>query len=93
MPCTIRQVLEAVQQQQDDDDFFVDGSPVNQVSIVGQILSTNHHPTNDTYLVDDCTGKIEVSLFHNSTKKYFFIFLFFISFFFSFVNLLGSCLG
>lgn len=63
LPCTILQILEAHQQNPEDDDFLIDGRPINHVSIVGQILSSQPHQTNVTYLIDDATAKIEVIKF------------------------------
>lgn len=58
-PVTIRQLYNATQQQPEDI-FKVDGKELNQVTIVGQIMSSQIQSTNLELLIDDSTGKIEV---------------------------------
>jgi len=58
-PVTIRQLYNAVQQQPEDI-FKVDGKELNQITIVGQIVSSQIQSTNLELLIDDSTGKIDV---------------------------------
>jgi len=58
-PVTIRQLYNAVQQQPGDI-FKVDGKELNQITIVGQIVSSQIQSTNLELLIDDSTGKMDV---------------------------------
>jgi len=58
-PVTIRQLFNATQQQPEDI-FKVDGKELNQVTIVGQIISSQIQSTNLELVIDDSTGKIDV---------------------------------
>jgi len=62
VPTTIRQLLNAQQITPEAVDFVIDGQTVNQVSIVGLILSTNPQATNLNYVVDDGSGQIDVRI-------------------------------
>jgi replication factor A2 len=56
---TIKQILEA-QPSPSGDGFSIDGSPVTQLTFVGQIRNISSQTTNITYKLDDGTGSIEV---------------------------------
>jgi len=58
-PITIRQLYNATQQQPEDI-FKVDGKELNQVTLVGQIVSSQIQSTTLELLIDDSTGKIDV---------------------------------
>ena len=58
-PVTIRQLYNATQQQPEDI-FKVDGKELNQVTLVGQIVSSQIQSTTLELLIDDSTGKIDV---------------------------------
>lgn len=58
-PVTIKQLLD-VQAPYPDADFVLDGHPLTQVTLVGQVRSINPQPTNITYRIDDGTGTIDV---------------------------------
>jgi len=62
LPVTIRQILNAQQITPESDDFLLNGQPLNQVSIVGQIVNVNPLATNLNYQVDDSTGTIDVRI-------------------------------
>ncbi|KAI5463432.1 hypothetical protein BGZ63DRAFT_192389 [Mariannaea sp. PMI_226] len=58
-PVTIKQILDA-EEAYAGADFRIDGSPVTQITLVGQIRAVNPQPTNITLKIDDGTGQIEV---------------------------------
>ncbi|KAL6923666.1 hypothetical protein FSST1_000940 [Fusarium sambucinum] len=58
-PVTIKQVLDA-EEAYAGADFKIDGSPVTQITFVGQVRSIQPQPTNITLKIDDGTGQIEV---------------------------------
>ncbi|TLS29022.1 hypothetical protein PpBr36_01754 [Pyricularia pennisetigena] len=58
-PVTIKQLLD-VQAPYPDADFVLDGRPITQITLVGQVRSINPQPTNITYRIDDGTGIIDV---------------------------------
>lgn len=58
-PVTIKQILDA-EEAYAGADFKIDGSPVTQITFIGQIRSVNPQPTNITLKMDDGTGQIEV---------------------------------
>jgi len=60
-PVTIKQLYNAVQAVPDDV-FKVDGHDLNQVTIVGSVLSISLQSTNYSLLVDDGTGKMDVRI-------------------------------
>jgi len=61
MAYSIKQ-LHAAAQPTSEDSFRIDGREVNEVTIIGAILSVNEQTTNLTFVVDDGTGKIEVKI-------------------------------
>lgn len=58
-PVTIKQILDA-EEAYAGADFRIDGSPVTQITFVGQIRSVTTQPTNITLKIDDGTGQMEV---------------------------------
>lgn len=64
-PVTIKQLYEA-KQSHPDDAFTLDGKELNQISIIGVILSVSEQSTNLNFEVDDGTGKIEVRVWLDS---------------------------
>jgi len=58
-PVTIRQLFNAIQSQPEDV-YKVDGKELNQITIVGQIVSSVIASTNIELVIDDGTGKIDV---------------------------------
>lgn len=50
-------------------DFKIDGSPVTQITFVGQVRSVNPQPTNITFKIDDGTGQIEVKKWIDADKQ------------------------
>ncbi|KAF2791613.1 replication protein-like protein A 32 kDa subunit [Melanomma pulvis-pyrius CBS 109.77] len=56
-PVTIKQILDA---QPVGNGFNIDGSPITQLTFVGQIRNISSQATNITYKLDDGTGSIEV---------------------------------
>jgi replication factor A2 len=67
-PVTIKQ-LNSATQAHTDDVFKVDNHELNQVTIVGQILTITNLATNVNFQVDDGTGKIEVRIWLDSEDK------------------------
>ncbi|ORY13497.1 hypothetical protein BCR34DRAFT_264347 [Clohesyomyces aquaticus] len=63
-PVTIKQILDA--QQPTDEIFKIDGTPITQLTFVGQIRNISTQTTNITYKLDDGTGSIEVKLWVDS---------------------------
>ncbi|KAF2472143.1 replication protein A, subunit RPA32 [Lindgomyces ingoldianus] len=63
-PVTIKQILDA--QQPTDEIFKIDGTPIAQLTFVGQIRNISSQTTNITYKLDDGTGSIEVKLWVDS---------------------------
>ncbi|KAH4002190.1 hypothetical protein HBI56_143250 [Parastagonospora nodorum] len=59
-PVTIKQLLDAQLEAGSNDTFKIDGSPVSQLTFVGQIRNISTQTTNTTYRLDDGTGSIEV---------------------------------
>ncbi|KAF1915258.1 hypothetical protein BDU57DRAFT_518139 [Ampelomyces quisqualis] len=59
-PVTIKQLLDAQLEPGSNDTFKIDGSPVSQLTFVGQIRNISTQTTNTTYRLDDGTGSIEV---------------------------------
>ncbi|KAH7414505.1 replication protein-like protein A 32 kDa subunit [Phaeosphaeria sp. MPI-PUGE-AT-0046c] len=59
-PVTIKQLLDAQLEPGSNDAFKIDGSPVSQLTFVGQIRNISTQTTNTTYRLDDGTGSIEV---------------------------------
>jgi len=62
MPCTIRQIMGSQQISSDEDDFIIDKQIINQVCIVGLIISTNPQPQHYNYQIDDSTGLLDVRI-------------------------------
>jgi len=58
-PVTIRQLFNAIQSQPEDV-YKVDGKELNQITIVGQIVSSSIASTVVELVIDDGTGKIDV---------------------------------
>jgi hypothetical protein len=58
LPVTIRQLHTATQSHPEDTVFRIDGQDLNEVTIVGQILSRKDGQTNLTFHIDDGTGGI-----------------------------------
>lgn len=58
-PVTIKQ-LDDLEEAYPGADFIIDGHPITQVTIVGQVRAVNPQPTNITYKIDDGTGTIDV---------------------------------
>jgi len=58
-PVTIKQILDA-EEAYAGADFKIDGSPVTQITFVGQVRNVQPQPTNITLKIDDGTGQIEV---------------------------------
>ncbi|KAK5998566.1 Replication factor A protein 2 [Cladobotryum mycophilum] len=67
-PVTIKQILEA-EEAYSGADFKIDGSPVTQITFVGQVRSVNPQPTNITIKIDDGTGQIEVKKWIDADKQ------------------------
>ncbi|KAF2267010.1 replication protein A, subunit RPA32 [Lojkania enalia] len=62
-PVTIKQLHDA--QQIHEQEITIDGSPISQLTFVGQIRNISNLTTNITYKLDDGTGSIEVKLWVN----------------------------
>ncbi|KAM5348175.1 hypothetical protein ACJ41O_007999 [Fusarium nematophilum] len=67
-PVTIKQILDA-EEAYAGADFRIDGSPVTQITFVGQIRSVTPQPTNITLKIDDGTGQIEVKKWIDVDKQ------------------------
>lgn len=68
-PLTVKQILDAEEAFQGAD-FKIDGSPVTQITAVGQVRSFNPQPTNITVRIDDGTGTLEVKKFIDVDKQH-----------------------
>ncbi|KAK0119803.1 replication factor A protein 2 [Cadophora gregata] len=58
-PVTIKQIIDA-NQPHPDAEFTIDGSPVTQLTFIGQINQVSSQATNTTFKLDDGTALIEV---------------------------------
>ncbi|PHH72087.1 hypothetical protein CDD80_4773 [Ophiocordyceps camponoti-rufipedis] len=67
-PVTIKQVVEA-EEIFSGADFRIDGSPVTQITFVGQVRSINPASTNITFKIDDGTGQVEVKKWIDADKQ------------------------
>lgn len=67
-PVTVKQILEA-EEAFSGADFKIDGSPVTQITFVGQVRSVNPQSTNITFKIDDGTGQIEVKKWIDAEKQ------------------------
>ncbi|ODA77685.1 hypothetical protein RJ55_06287 [Drechmeria coniospora] len=67
-PVTIKQILEA-EEAFSGADFKIDGSPVTQITFVGQVRSVNPQPTNINFKIDDGTGQVEVKKWIDADKQ------------------------
>lgn len=65
LPVIIKQLLSAPNTP-GSDEFKIDGADVNQVSIVGSILTVTETSTNLQFRVDDGTGRIDVKIWIDS---------------------------
>ncbi|KAL6054933.1 DNA-directed RNA polymerase I subunit rpa2 [Balamuthia mandrillaris] len=63
-PVTVRQLYNA-RQAHPDDSFTVDGKQLNQITVVGQIVSVSVQSTKVELQLDDSTGKIYVCMWLN----------------------------
>ncbi|KAH7017522.1 hypothetical protein EDB80DRAFT_874228 [Ilyonectria destructans] len=67
-PVTIKQILDA-EEAYAGADFRIDGSPVTQITFVGQVRNVNPQPTTITLKIDDGTGQIEVKKWIDADKQ------------------------
>ncbi|KAH6607525.1 replication factor a2 [Trichoderma cornu-damae] len=67
-PLTIKQIYDA-EEPYSGADFKVDGAPITQITLVGQVRSINPQQTNLTIKVDDGTGQIEVKKWIDPDKQ------------------------
>ncbi|KAH7165491.1 hypothetical protein EDB81DRAFT_255180 [Dactylonectria macrodidyma] len=67
-PVTIKQILDA-EEAYAGADFKIDGSPVTQITFVGQVRHVNPQPTTITLKLDDGTGQIEVKKWIDADKQ------------------------
>lgn len=67
-PVTIKQLLD-LEEAYPGADFLIDGHPITQVTIVGQVRAVNPQPTNITYRLDDGTGTIDVKKWVDADKQ------------------------
>ncbi|KAK3502609.1 hypothetical protein B0T13DRAFT_461171 [Neurospora crassa] len=67
-PVTIKQLLDW-EETFPGAELAIDGHPVTQVTIVGQVRSVKPQPTNITYRIDDGTGAIDVKKWVDSEAQ------------------------
>ncbi|KAJ9132523.1 Replication factor A protein 2 [Pleurostoma richardsiae] len=67
-PVTIKQLID-LEEAYPGADFAIDGRPITQVTIVGQVRQVNPQPTNITYRLDDGTGLIDVKKWVDADKQ------------------------
>lgn len=67
-PVTIKQLLDWTEAFPGQD-TIIDGSPLTQLTIVGQIRKINPQATNITYTLDDGTGTIDVKKWVDAEKS------------------------
>ncbi|ROW09395.1 hypothetical protein VMCG_02242 [Cytospora schulzeri] len=67
-PVTIKQLLD-LEEAYPGADFTIDGHPITQVTIVGQVRQISPQPTNITYRLDDGTGVIDVKKWVDADKQ------------------------
>lgn len=67
-PVTIKQLLD-VEEAYPGADLAIDGHPITQVTIVGQVRQISPQPTNITYRLDDGTGVIDVKKWVDVDKQ------------------------
>lgn len=65
---TIKQLLD-LEEAYPGADFLIDGHPITQVTIVGQVRSVNPQSTNITYRLDDGTGTMDVKKWVDPDKQ------------------------
>lgn len=65
---TIKQILDA-EEPFSGAEFKVDGTPITQITFVGQVRSLNPQQTNLTIRVDDGTGQIDVKKWIDADKQ------------------------
>jgi len=68
-PATIHQLQNAKQISPKEDEFMIDSVLVNQVCIVGLIVSTNHQATNLNFVVNDSTGQMDVRVWIDTNEE------------------------
>lgn len=61
-PVTIKQILDAHHPHPDADHMVIDDNEATQVTFVGQVRNISTQTTNNTYIIDDGTGTIEVKV-------------------------------
>lgn len=67
-PVTIKQLID-LEEAYPGADFSIDGHPITQVTIVGQVRQVNPQSTNITYRLDDGTGTIDVKKWVDADKQ------------------------
>ncbi|KAH8758437.1 hypothetical protein F5883DRAFT_525387 [Diaporthe sp. PMI_573] len=67
-PVTIKQLVD-LEEAYPGADFSIDGHPITQVTIVGQVRQVNPQSTNITYRLDDGTGTIDVKKWVDADKQ------------------------
>lgn len=67
-PVTIKQLID-LEEAYPGADFSIDGHPITQVTIVGQVRQVNPQSTNITYRLDDGTGVIDVKKWVDADKQ------------------------
>jgi len=69
IPVTIKQLLSASQDHPDGTGFKLDGRELNQITIVGVILSVTKKDTNVQFKLSDSSGVIEVRIWMDSSDN------------------------
>lgn len=70
LPVTVKQLL-AANQDQPDDSFKIDGQEIAQVQIIGCIIEAQAASTNLKYIIEDGTGRVEVTMWTNQDDSQF----------------------
>ncbi|CAK7565697.1 MAG: Replication factor A protein 2 [Sporothrix epigloea] len=68
-PLTIKQLIETEETYPGAPDFLIDGAPITQLTLVGQVRAVNAQPTNITYRIEDGTGSIDVKKWIDADKS------------------------
>ncbi|KAK4193758.1 replication factor A protein 2 [Podospora australis] len=68
-PVTIKQLIDSNKASYNEADVQIDGMPVTQVTVVGQVRAVNPQATNVTFKLDDGTATIDVKKWLDAGKS------------------------
>ncbi|KQK00456.1 replication protein A 32 kDa subunit B [Brachypodium distachyon] len=68
LPVTVKQLMDACQINDDRSSFAVNGTELSTVRLVGRMLNKTERVTDVSFILDDCTGRIDVNRWENETS-------------------------